>query len=231
MAAELPPLVSPGRRAADLVRQRNMRLAAEKRQETEARLRRIKPNEGERPRNATEEEVKQCAEMLNRRMVQVFDPGQRHWYNFFVHMDDDSSGKVSYDEFVGMIRDELRIPSGKMSDEAIDAVWHALDEDNSGLIDTGEFGHFFRLGEHVLEKKEHWRARVLKEKKAVRLEVSQRQAQLLAEHKRRMLSEAEARQRKAAERREQWGTDSVYSTSSTISSKLPWRSPRALVFM
>ncbi len=46
-----------------------------------------------------------------------------------------------------MCRDELRLNRGSMSDAKLHALWRALDEDGSGWVSAGEFGHFMRRRE------------------------------------------------------------------------------------
>merc|ERR1712232_839056 len=81
-------------------------------------------------------------------------------------MDDDLSGKVSFTEFEDMIRNELKMSNSRISYDQLKAVWRALDEDGSGLITTGEFGHFMRIGEHVLHAEESMKSKSLKKKEA-----------------------------------------------------------------
>merc|ERR1719375_366586 len=98
-------------------------------------------------RRATEAEQEQVAVLLNQRMIDLFvDPQARSWYKIFCHMDDDGSGKVNYYEFEDMIRNELKVSTSRLSEEQLRSVWRALDEDSSGLITSGEFGHFMRRG-------------------------------------------------------------------------------------
>ena len=51
-----------------------------------------------------------------------------------------------YDELVKMVRIHLRMPETQVSDRQLQEVWRALDQDNSGYINAGEFGRFMRLG-------------------------------------------------------------------------------------
>merc|ERR1719237_1167501 len=91
-------------------------------------------------RVATEEEVLRVATMLNERMKEIFlDPQARSWYKLFNHMDDDCSGKIDYHELSDMIRNELRVPTSRLSEDVLQSIWRALDEDDSGLITHGEF--------------------------------------------------------------------------------------------
>merc|ERR1712039_1142877 len=83
-------------------------------------------------------------------------------------MDDDCSGKISYAELEDMIRNELRLSPSTLSEQQLQATWHALDEDQSGLITAGEFGHFMRKGDHVHDPKQPSRALVLREAAALR---------------------------------------------------------------
>lgn len=115
------------------------------------------------PRVASLDEQEQVSVLLNRRMIEMFkDPQARSWYKMFNHMDGDSSGTINFYELQAMIRQELKMTVGQLSDEQLKAVWLALDEDNSGLITVGEFGRFMRIGAHVHEKPPEWKERVRK---------------------------------------------------------------------
>ena len=50
----------------------------------------------------------------------------------FHHMDDDGSGKICYEEFSGMVREELHVSSRLASDATLQAAWLTLDDDSSG---------------------------------------------------------------------------------------------------
>merc|ERR1712190_355258 len=69
----------------------------------------------------------------------------------FVQLDDDFSGKICYHELEDMVRNELLVPVTQFSEEQLQAIWRALDEDHSGLITCGEFGNFMRKGLAALE--------------------------------------------------------------------------------
>ena len=68
------------------------------------------------------------------------------WYRFFKELDEDSSGRMVYDELHSTARNVLRLPESQVSDKQLQEVWRALDDDNSGYITAGEFGRFMRLG-------------------------------------------------------------------------------------
>ena len=55
-------------------------------------------------------------------------------------MDDDGSGKITYREFRGMVREELKLSKQAVPETALQKVWKALDDDSSGFITPKEFG-------------------------------------------------------------------------------------------
>ena len=61
-------------------------------------------------------------------------------------MDDDKSGKITYKEFAGLCREELKLKAGDVPDEELQGAWNALDDDDSGFITAGEFGPFMKSG-------------------------------------------------------------------------------------
>jgi len=108
-------------------------------------------------RRARYDERVQVSGMLNKRMFEIFqDASASAWRKIFNWMDDDSSGKISPEEFEDMIRGELKVAPEELSDEQLLAVWHALDDDNSGLVAMDEFNNFMRVGAHVVQGGEPW---------------------------------------------------------------------------
>ena len=71
-------------------------------------------------------------------------PGCR--FKLFTHMDDDRSGKVTYQEFAELCREELEMSKKKVPDLQLQGAWNALDDDDTGFITAGEFGPFMKLG-------------------------------------------------------------------------------------
>ena len=61
-------------------------------------------------------------------------------------MDDDGSGKITYKEFSGMCREELKMKVSDVPDVELQGAWNALDDDDSGFITAGEFGPFMKMG-------------------------------------------------------------------------------------
>ena len=92
------------------------------------------------------EEVQAMAERLNAKLEMFPDPQARSWYKMFKHIDEDASGRISYHEFMLMVRRKLRLGVATVSDDALQAVWKAMDEDGSGFVSIGEFGAFMRKG-------------------------------------------------------------------------------------
>ena len=67
-------------------------------------------------------------------------------FKLFTHMDDDRSGKITYREFAGLCREELKMKASDVPDEELQGAWNALDDDDSGFITAGEFGTFMKKG-------------------------------------------------------------------------------------
>jgi len=229
-------VASAGKRAAEQVKLRNCGLAGELRKQRDARLSRHLSrapkggSQGVVARVASHKEQVAVAELLNRRMIELFiDPAERNWYRFFVHMDDDCSGKVNYEELVDMIRNELKVTVNQLSDSALEAIWRALDEDDSGLISAGEFGHFMRLGAHVHGLQVPWKERNHKANALAATSVRKEQGKLLGTFREQVSFDEAERRRKAGELYNSlWGSQSLHG--STASSRVPWRSPRAHIF-
>ena len=85
-------------------------------------------------RPAGGELVQQMSERLNAKMDVLFlDPQSREWFKLYAHMDDDGSGRISYREFSGLVREELKMGGREFPEPELQSVWRALDADNSGV--------------------------------------------------------------------------------------------------
>ena len=78
---------------------------------------------------------------------------QHHWSSFFRIVDEDGSGRISFEELEKYVRGNPHVLPGAMGitqrrlpDTRLFALWLALDVDGSGYIDAGEFGRFMRKG-------------------------------------------------------------------------------------
>jgi len=175
---------------------------------------------------ATAEVVLQVSTILNHRMVDIFlDPQARSWYKLFVHMDDDCSGKITFHEFEDMIRNELKVSTSKLSAEQLRSVWHALDDDGSGLVTVGEFGKFMRLGDHVHEVSDPGRAKVTRARTAEGGMRRQEKNELRElRNQAREADEATKRSRAA----ETYGV--ARGLRAPADSHAAWKSPNALIY-
>ena len=100
---------------------------------------------------ASNEDMLKVATLLNEHMVQQSRDQTRTicWYRMFKDIDDDQTGLIDNDEFTRMVRNRLGVSKKELNDEALRAVWLALDADSSGHIDSGEFRRFMDKGKPV----------------------------------------------------------------------------------
>lgn len=213
--------------ALERVKQQNAAAAQSMRNARDERLGRhlMKSDSGPTPRRATDTECEQFAIFLNQRMVEIFlDPQARSWYKLFVHMDDDLSGKINFHELQDMIRNELKVPHSRLSDEQMKALWLALDEDKSGLITAGEFGKFMRLGAHIHTVGESSRAKVQRAKTADGAATRQEKTAWEEQRKQFQTTDQAMRKTHTSEMREAaWGMRAPDPRAA-------WRGPNAFVF-
>ena len=70
---------------------------------------------------------------MNAKLAELIeDRSERSWFKLFKHMDDDGSGKMSYIELSGMVREELHLTPQDLPEKTLKKVWLALDKDSSG---------------------------------------------------------------------------------------------------
>ena len=50
-------------------------------------------------------------------------------------------------------RQFLNLDARSLPDAKLHALWRTLDEDESGFVSTGEFGHFMKLGKKTAERR------------------------------------------------------------------------------
>jgi len=218
---------SVGERAAQRVQQRNRGMAAVVRKERAERKGVHLRAFGESSAKACcQEELETMSLMLNNRMVELIeDPLARSWYKLFNHMDDDGSGLIDFHELEDMIRNELKVPNSLLNDEGLRCIWLALDNDSSGQISSGEFGHFMQLGGYVHDTGTRWKDRLLKAKKAEAESVRKPLLEKLGERRDRQNADKASRRQRAQKYHDSaWG----YSAPDPVKQS-SWRSPRAMM--
>ena len=90
------------RMALEAVERRNHATAEELKADIDRRSGRAIANALSQVAPASHEVVIEMSERLNQQMNVLFrDPQSRGWFRLFSHMDDDKSGRISYNEFVG----------------------------------------------------------------------------------------------------------------------------------
>ena len=95
---------------------------------------------------ASEQDVNALSIVLNRRLATVFPGGSGSWFKLYVHVDQDRSGKITFDEFREMARKGLRLTQAELPAAKVAAAWRAMDADKNGYITSGEFGAFMKRG-------------------------------------------------------------------------------------
>ena len=95
---------------------------------------------------ASDEEMLEVSKTLNAALALFPDPAARLWFKLFKLMDDDGSGRITYDELNACVRTQLRLDKAALPEVKLQAVWKALDEDDSGFISAGEFGRLMKRG-------------------------------------------------------------------------------------
>merc|ERR1712125_62861 len=112
-----------------------------------------------------------------------------------------------------------------MGEDQLKSVWLALDEDKSGLISTGEFGKFMRLGAHVHDTAEPYKTKVMRARKAVGAATRQEKDDLREERKQLLAVDDAARRSKAMEL-----YNVAWGLQSPADSRPIWRSPRSYLY-
>ena len=77
---------------------------------------------------ASEAELLELSALFNETLAMFPDPNAREWFRLFKHLDDDGTGRISYVEFAGMIREELRLNKRDLPEPRLQSLWRALDK-------------------------------------------------------------------------------------------------------
>ncbi|KAL1524573.1 hypothetical protein AB1Y20_019463 [Prymnesium parvum] len=120
-------------------------------------------------RCAGEEEVRRMAVLFNRKLEAAEKLHGGSWYSLFKQLDDEGVGRVTYREFVVMVRNKLRISAARAPREQLQALWRSLDVESTGFVKPGEFGAFMRKGqmeEAAAGSSPAWKAKLAREKAA-----------------------------------------------------------------
>ena len=95
---------------------------------------------------ADEEEVRVLAEQLTSKMSELYKASERSWIKVFKLVDGEQSGRLTYEQFLLMVRQHLKASVAEVSKAHLQSVWKAIDTEESGYIDVGEFGRFMKKG-------------------------------------------------------------------------------------
>ena len=125
------------------------RLTAHNRSEAEELTRKLNEerNAMARVQPASKDEVGELSCKMHSCML---EKKQKNWFHLFKLMDQDGSGRVTYLEFLEMVRSDvagLALRPAQLPDSQLQSLWRALDDDGSGFITAKEFGTFMRRGE------------------------------------------------------------------------------------
>ena len=99
------------------------------------------------------EELNTLSKLFNERMDRILPPDKaKTWFNMFKDFDEDQSGLITFDEMSSGVRERLRIKKAELSDLKLKALWVALDADDSGFVESGEFHRFMNKEETPQDK-------------------------------------------------------------------------------
>lgn len=109
--------------------------------------------------------LREVAERLNERIqVEVGEPtraaAMRRWQKLFQEADTDCSGRISYDEFLVMMKKITRGKRRRRPTWPVLNVWRAIDTNGDGFISVGEFYSFMRRGLEGTEEARRLRDRI-----------------------------------------------------------------------
>ena len=96
---------------------------------------------------ATDDEIARFGALFLKQLSILRPRGQDNisYYGLFKRMDEDGSGKVTFDEFLNLIRRGMNVDAEQMPYKTVAGLWKAIDEDNNGFVVAGEFCQFMRL--------------------------------------------------------------------------------------
>ena len=77
----------------------------------------------ERIEPASAEAVDGVARLFVHKLTELYeDPSKRSWFKLFRHMDDDDSGRITYAELAGLVREELKLSPRELPEVSLKAV-------------------------------------------------------------------------------------------------------------
>ena len=92
----------------------------------------------------SDEEITDLSRLFNARLAEAMRGKTGTWYTLFKEVDDDASGLITYDEMRTVVRKKLKLSKKDLSEQRMQALWCALDEDFSDHIAAVEFGRFMK---------------------------------------------------------------------------------------
>uniref|UniRef100_A0A7S0P749 EF-hand domain-containing protein n=1 Tax=Calcidiscus leptoporus TaxID=127549 RepID=A0A7S0P749_9EUKA len=90
---------------------------------------------------ASAEELQQLSVLLRE---QLEDP--KMWSAVFRKAASDGSGNITFDEFSGVVRQDLKLKKSTLPDAQLQRLWRSLDVDSSGFVVMQEIGLFLETG-------------------------------------------------------------------------------------
>jgi Ca2+-binding EF-hand superfamily protein len=91
------------------------------------------------------DEAMEFVAKLNEKINQQLPEGEGdRWFELFKEFDGDASGLLTFDELKFGIRTQLLMDESELSNQKLKALWITLDEDDSGFVESGEFGRFMK---------------------------------------------------------------------------------------
>ena len=136
------------------------------------------------------------------------------WMLLFKEVDADTSGGITYDEYKRVLRKKLRLSQHDLSDRTMNALWCALDNDNSDQIRIDEFQKFLTGNVAALLKPPKERRRMVRTARSPRREPEDPMA---AAHKMEASLEKTAKALKRREKR----IEEIQAQLKQIESEIP----------
>jgi len=99
--------------------------------------------------------IEKIAQDLMEALEHMPEPSMRSWPRLFAKYDKDGSQFIDQEEFTLMLRTDLKLDDDALSQDELLSLWKAIDDNDSGMVNSEEFTGFMKLCEQRARKDDY----------------------------------------------------------------------------